>query len=315
MLAQDARDTWLLELEVRGSSARTVSTYRACTDEALALLSAHYKSKDGKLELDQIRREGIVAALSGYKLRPDGRSGKTVERSGGSVLTFYRSMRAFLAWCVLTDKLPGNEAVKVTPPKAPGRVPKALSLAECAALLDAAKKSRQPERDTLAVRMALGMGLRLSELSGIKLGDFVPSAAAPTHLSVRGKGDKERMVPVPSTVAAALTAYLPLRKLQLGEGVEDAVFLSGVSGKPATSATLGQIFDSLVRKAGVKSKGVRVHAARHSFATHALSSGACDLMDVKELLGHSSVATTQVYLKVDPARLSKGVETNPMANL
>jgi site-specific recombinase XerD len=78
---------------------------------------------------------------------------------------------------------------------------------------------------------------------------------------------------------------------------------------------LGQLFDELVRRVGLKAPGVRVHMARHSFATHLLTSGAAGLVEVKELLGHTSVATTQIYLKIDPARLAAGVEANPLNGL
>lgn len=314
------RDAWLSELSVRGSSSRTLESYRDFTDEALATIATHVGCTLEDLELSQVDRDGVLATLATYRTRSDGRSGQPVQRSSSSVASFYTALRSFLNWTVECGKLPASPAASIRPPKTPARIPKALPVEDCARLLEASRASRTPERDELVVRMALAMGLRLSELASLTLDSFSPSASAPVHLRVRGKGDKDRMVPVPSSVAAALAVYLPVRAARLDRSSAStrALFLSQrlSATRPAISAAgLGQVFDALVKAAGVKSPGVRAHAARHSFATHALASGSCDLMEVKELLGHSSVATTQGYLKVDPYRLASGVESSPMAGL
>jgi len=120
-------------------------------------------------------------------------------------------------------------------------------------------------------------------------------------------------------VVEALQRYLPIRargQARFGT-VETGLFLcprGGWSTVDAPRYQLGQVFERLVQAAGIKEPGRRVHSTRHSFATHVLAGGA-DILSVSDLLGHSSVATTQVYLKVDPIRLSAAVRDNPLMHL
>lgn len=314
------RDAWLSELSIRGASEKTAVSYRQFTDEALATVAQFHAKPLSELLLSDIDRDAVLATLARYRTRPDGRTGAPSQRATSSVASFYTALRSLLNWAVSCGKLPSSPAATVKPPKTPVRIPKALPVEGCAKLVDVSRQSRFPSRDELAVRMALSMGLRLAELASLTLDSFSPSLSSPSHLVVRGKGDKERTVPVPTAVAACLESYLPVRTARLesmGSSTR-ALFISSrrsASGAHLTPAGLGQVFDALCTSAGVKAPGVRAHAARHSFATHALSSGSCDLMEVKELLGHASVATTQGYLKVDPARLAAGVESSPMSGL
>jgi integrase/recombinase XerD len=320
MFAAAARDEWIDELIVRGVSRRTVAIYTRNTSEALRHIAGHVGVAVELLELGAIDRAAVVTALAAYRTRPDGRTGACVERSGASMSSYYTALRGFLGWCVTTERLVRNPAASIRPPKVPGRVPKALPIDACALLLQSATLGKFPERDVLAVRMALTMGLRLSELAGVRIGDLSPSAGEATHLVVRGKGDKERLVPVPQAVRTALPLYLEVRAGRLAARGASAATLF-VSQRPTggrmdlSGDGLGQLFDELVRRVGLKAPGVRVHMARHSFATHLLTSGAAGLVEVKELLGHTSVATTQIYLKIDPARLAAGVEANPLNGL
>ena len=320
MNAVKARDAWLDELRVRGVSKHTMAKYKPNTDEALAEIAANLGMKLADLELEAITRDSVMAAVSSYRSRVDGRSGEVAERSSGSVASFFTAFRSFLNWCVATEKLGKSPAVNIKPVKVGSRVPKALGLGACSKILAATEGTRFPSRGLLAARMGLGMGLRLSELSNVKLSDFAPNLENPTHLLTVGKGDKERSIPVPGSVRLALAAYLPERasKLEAAGVKTEALFISNraTGGKiDLTPGGMGQLFDHLMREAGVKAFGIRVHVARHSFATHLLTSGSADLMEVKELMGHSSVATTQIYLKISPERLSAGVEANPLAGL
>jgi site-specific recombinase XerD len=313
-----AKQAWISELKLSGASPHTLAKYGRDLSEAAAVM-AELHGGGVPLELADITRDDITTAVSRYQNRPDGSSGKEKARGAYSVQCYYATLRSFLSWCVDTDKLAANPTGRALVTKAAKRVPKAMETETCKLLLDAAAASRTPERDRLALLLGMAMGLRLAEMSTITPGNFLPSTSAPTHLRVLGKGQKERVVPVPESVAVALGAYLPVRAATLARagGVASTLFLSVGSRGPTMDVareSLGGVFERLVRAAGVKEPGRRVHATRHSFATHVLAGGA-DILSVSELLGHSSVATTQIYLAVDPVRLASCVQASALAAL
>ena len=215
MKATTASTQWLAELQVSGASKNTIALYRAHVGEALVTISASVGTPLGKLTLEQITRDSVIHALAAYRARPDKRAGAKLERSGASVASFFGASRSYLNWCVTTEKLVANPAISIKSHKVPGRVPKALAMDACSRLLETARHSSAPERDTLVVLLALTAGLRLSEIASLRPQDFSPATEAPTHIKVRGKGDKERVVPVPRAVRDALTAYLPVRSQRL----------------------------------------------------------------------------------------------------
>jgi site-specific recombinase XerD len=317
--APKAQATWLSELQLSGASRATIVAYRANTSEALSTIARRHHVKVDALDITDITRDDIVTALSEYHTRPDGRSHAIVDRSAASVSTFFGALRSMFAWCVETEHLLANPASRIKSPKVPKRIPKAMSQDECQHLLDAAMTSRTPERDRLALLFGLGVGLRLSEIASLHMESFIPDVSTPTHLRVIGKGNKERVVPVPGPVVEALKQYLPVRAACQELTRSESTSLFCYKRKEAATADssryhLGQVFERLVQSAGIKEPGRRAHSTRHSFATHVLAGGA-DILSVSDLLGHSSVATTQVYLKVDPVRLSAAVRDNPLMHL
>lgn len=330
--ALKARDLWLEELRVRSSSPLTISSYLAHTDEALGACARYLEVERDALILAAITRDSLIAALGAYRSRPDGRASTSEEslptrereRSASSVARHLASMKAFLQWCVLTEKLTKNPATSVAAPKTPKRVPKALSVEACGTFLEAAGRTRWPERDRLLVMCGLAMGLRLAEIAGLRPDSFSPSAAAPTHVKVFGKGSKERTVPVPAAVRELLTAYLPTRtaRLERFEAQSELLFCSmrpstrnGEAHLDASREGLGQTFNRIIEDAGLKKPGLRAHVTRHSFATAAISSHVFGIEQVAQLMGHSSIETTAIYVRVDPERLSAGAELHPLALL
>jgi len=154
------------------------------------------------------------------------------------------------------------------------------------------KKEAVRLRDKAILEVFYSTGMRISELSGLKLAavDFIGGV-----VKVLGKGRKERIVPIGEPALRALNAYLEKR-----DSRRDEVFLN-LKGRPITARGVRLVVDRYFRLAGMK-KGVSPHTLRHSFATHLLNRGA-DLRSVQELLGHANLSTTQIYTHLTTERL------------
>lgn len=313
-----ARDLWLAELGTNGASPWTLRNYRSATDEAFAAISESRGVSLASIELEAVDRDDAVVALAAFSQRVDDATGALIKRAQSTLVTYAAALRSFFGWCVETEKLDRNPMSRVKRPKQPTRVPKAMDANQCRLLIEAARASRHKERDTLIVLTGLTMGLRLSELASLRTSDFHPSEHNPTHLRIVGKGNKERLVPVPQVVRDALAAWLPVRAAYLeGRALSaDTLFLSqrqnDAGTLDATRHTVAETFDRLLSSAGLKQKGRRVHVARHSFATLVLEAGT-DIVTLSELLGHSSIAVTNIYVKANPERMMSAVEANPLA--
>ena len=202
------------------------------------------------------------------------------------------SAKAFSTWAVKQGYLRTNEAAKLSSPKVPKHLPKVLDPKEASAAMDNAKSADELHlvRDTAMLELLYATGMRVSELTGIDLHDIDSSRQT---IRVLGKGNKERIVPFGDAANTALNAWLARRE-ELAKD-PDALFV-GTRGK--------RIDQRQVRRVVEAAGEVSPHALRHSTATHLLEGGA-DLRVVQELLGHSSLQTTQVYTHVTSERLKK----------
>jgi integrase/recombinase XerD len=201
-----------------------------------------------------------------------------------------------------TGKVSDNAAsgAPVRRKRKPRRLPRSLPARELSALVAAAP----PGRDRLLLRAGIGMGLRVSELTKLEVPDL--DLAAGTALVREGKGGKDRSVPVPDWLAAELARWL-------GARTAGHVFPSPRGGR-LSSRTVQRVIKRAAVKAGLPgAEDVRrytPHKLRHTFATNCLRAGA-DIIEVRDLLGHSSVSTTQVYLSSDASRLRDAVNRIP----
>lgn len=179
-------------------------------------------------------------------------------------------------------------------PKLPSRLPKALTIDEVQRLLDAAGgEEPQQLRDKALLELLYATGARVSEAISLDVDDVVDR----DFVRVRGKGDKQRIIPLGSYAQDALGAYLVrVRPILASKGNGSPRLFLGVRGGPLSRQSAGLILQAIAKKAEL-TRRVSPHTLRHSFATHLMQGGA-DVRVVQELLGHASVSTTQIYTKV-----------------
>ena len=225
-----------------------------------------------------------------------GASKSTIARKLASIRSFYK-------YLVDRGELEGSPADLVATPKQDQYLPRVLKDEEVATLLDSIPASTPLElRDRATFELAYSSGLRAEELVTLELGDLDFDAE---QVRVRGKGAKTRVVPVGEQAWRAVSAYLERGRPLLAREAdrpEPAVFLSK-SGRRLATADLRRRLQGWMRRIGTP-PGATPHTLRHSFATHLLEGGA-DLRTIQELLGHSTISTTQTYTRVESRRLRK----------
>jgi len=212
------------------------------------------------------------------------------------------ALRTFFNYLLREGMVKNNPAEMIQAPRIEKYIPAFLSVDEMLALLKAdGGTGAMAFRDRAIIELFYSSGIRLSELVGLNIGDidFIQGL-----IKVRGKGRKERVVPVGDPALTVLREYLENRKevsetLSYG-GSKDPVFV-GKSGTRLSTRTVARILDKMVLMSGLKRK-ISPHVLRHTFATHMMEAGA-DLRAIQELLGHESLSTTQKYTSVSVGRL------------
>jgi integrase/recombinase XerC len=209
--------------------------------------------------------------------------------------------RAFFGFLHLEERIPSNPGRTVRAPKLEKRLPGHLSVADVRDVFAAAE--RGAEENTLAgtrtlaiLELLYGSGLRLSELHGLDA-SAVPEGAG--QIRVMGKGAKQRIVPITGAASRAIARYQP-RRLESASPGEAALLVNARGGRLSRRSIQTAVRWCLEAAAG--GRGLSTHALRHTFATHLLEAGA-DLLAVKELLGHVSLSTTQIYTHTSKERL------------
>lgn len=224
--------------------------------------------------------------------RKQGIESRTLARTMSALRTFFR-------WLEVTERVKSRAVLSVTMPKVPHGVPKPLTVEKAAEVVDGGMEAGLDwiaARDTAVLLLLYGSGLRISEALGLKVDD-APTATRDV-LRIKGKGGKERIVPVLPVTRDAVRRYLELCPYPLNGC--DPLFL-GAKGGALNPRIIQLVMERLRTSLGL-AETATPHALRHSFATHLLSAGA-DLRQIQELLGHASLSTTQVYTEVDRDRL------------
>lgn len=221
------------------------------------------------------------------------------KRSTRTVARRYAALRVFLKFLAAEgNSFAAASLLQIERPKPERSIPKILSRAQVNQLLTGPDpESRLYSRDVAILELLYASGLRASELCDVKTRDVNLSVGA---IRVLGKGMKERIVPFGQMASNAIQRYLQECRPGLERGPSDLLFLSR-SGKPLERVALWMLVEKYGKRSGLL-KHISPHVLRHCFASHLLGGGA-DLRVVQELLGHSDIATTQIYTHVDPTRL------------
>lgn len=279
-------DAFLLQLQNKNFSALTVKSYRADLEEFLAFC------RDRKWEdVSQFTSANIRSFLAALQ------TGHNPARS--TMLRKIASLRSFAAYLLEQGALLRNPFKLLPAPKRQKILPKFLTETETKQLLDTAAHTKMSPRDRALFELMYSSGLRRSEVTGLKIQDVDFFNGI---VKVFGKGAKERLVPVTDAALAALKDYLACRP---NPQPQDSLFLNK-NGKPLTGDGLAYIFKNTAIAAHLVRK-VTPHSLRHSFATHLLNNG-CDLRSLQEMLGHKSLAATQVYTHVSVEKLKSVYE-------
>ena len=278
-----------LELE-RGLSRNTLNAYR--TD---LLQFGEYLQRHGAKALNARPADigDFLAELATGEDRP-ACSAATIHRKAACLRSFYKHLRR-------EELIADDPTAALTAPRRARRLPQVLNYAEVQKLL-AAPRGSEPAalRDRALLELMYACGLRASETIGLEVGDIDLEHG---FLRARGKGSKERLVPLGRKAAAAVGVYVRRGRPELVGAATVSKLFVNFRGGPLTRQGLYKIVQRHARAAGLGGR-MSPHTLRHSFATHLLAGG-CDLRAVQEMLGHADIATTQMYTHLSGERLKE----------
>ncbi|HLE16776.1 MAG TPA: tyrosine recombinase XerC, partial [Syntrophales bacterium] len=248
----------------------------------------HAEGAPGVAQVDQMLVRGFIRSLHREKVRK-----VTISRKMAAI-------RAFFKYLLREGRVSANPAELVHAPAPEKYIPTVLSVDEILTVLNVEFKDEPLEmRDRAIMELFYSTGIRLSELAGLNIEDI----NFPQRLiKIRGKGRKERIVPVGGPALSSIQSYLKRRDnlLKNHPDSDSPLFLNNNGGR-LTARSVARVVDRVVQRSGIGRK-ISPHALRHSFATHMMDAGA-DLRAIQELLGHESLSTTQKYTSVSISRL------------
>ena len=276
----------------RGLAENSLSAYRRDLARYVAFCSSRAVTDPAQVQ-DLLLADFLTALRTGDQEHPP-----LAASSAGRCVVAVRGFHKFAAREGLSTFDPAKE---VRPPATKTRLPKAISVSEVEAILEAANVDDGPRglRDRALLELLYGTGARISEVISLAVDDVDTESAS---VKLFGKGGKQRVVPVGRMALAALDAYLVRgRPVLAAKGRSGGALFLNARGGPLTRQSAWVLLTEAVERSGI---GVEVspHTLRHSFATHLLDGGA-DVRVVQELLGHASVTTTQIYTLVTADKL------------
>lgn len=288
-----AAETWLARLaHERRLSQKTLEAYARDLATVLLHLTRHLGEQPGLAALAELKPADVRAVLAARRM--ESVAPRTLVRLLAAARSFARHLER-----EGQGKVGALAAVRA--PKVPKSLPKPVSVDAARALADPATRAGEERapwvlaRDAAVIALLYGAGLRISEALGLSAGAVM---AGTDQITVTGKGNKTRMVPLIAPVVQAIAEYKALCPHVLSA---EGLLFRGVKGGPL-SPRIVQLAIERMRGALALPASATPHALRHSFATHLLARGG-DLRSIQELLGHASLATTQIYTDVDAASL------------
>jgi len=281
---------WLAQLgSVRGASQKTLVAYRRDVTGYLGFLAGHWGGPAGAAALAAISTSDLRAWMAHERGR--GLSARSLARALSAVKSFH-------LWLAEAKGLPAPAVTATRGPRIKARLPRPVAPDAAKALIETVEAQTTVKwmqaRDAAVATLLYGCGLRISEALGIREGQ----APLGEMLRVRGKGGRERLVPVLPVARAAVEAYRALIPFPPDPA---APLFRGARGGELNQRHVQKVVAAARMQLGLPATATP-HAFRHSFATHLLEAGG-DLRTIQELLGHASLATTQVYTGIDQARL------------
>lgn len=269
----------------RGMSPNTVASYSHDAEELLEFCKG--------LSVKKISTEKVVDFLGGMTDRG------VSKRSQARILS---SLRCFFSWCIEEGEVESDPCSRIDMPKLGKYIPSVLSVEEVTRIIESVTpEGEKGKRDRAILEVLYGCGLRVSEAASLRISGIWFKEG---FVSIVGKGDKQRLVPLGETASDAIKAYLEERPAPADRSFSDVLFLNH-RGRPLSRVSIFKLVKTQAMAAGID-KEISPHTFRHCFATHLIENGA-DLRLVQEMLGHASILTTEIYTHIDSSTWHKAI--------
>ena len=283
-------ETWLsYTLKIRGSQPNTIKAYRRDVQKFVIYIKHYFDDEVNKHQLEKVDLAALRSWISNEKKK---------SLSNRSVLREISAVKNFYSWLFINEGIDNPIVSNFTGPKLKQRLPRPLSIHDTKNLIEFVKSKPKNSwivaRDVAILILLYGCGLRISEALALQF-SVIP---LPDVISIKGKGNTERLIPILPIAQDSIKKYLNICPFKFD--LADPLFI-GLRGKRLNPKIIQNVVVNARISLGLPAT-VTPHALRHSFATHLLSAGG-DLRTIQELLGHKSLSSTQIYTGVDQARL------------
>ena len=297
---------------IKGKSASTVQVYFYDLRVFFRFMKLHKKAIDQKVDFDDIQINDIDLPFIKTISLSDLYAFMALVSNNRNNSSYARArkvacLKSFFKYLTFKAKLLDfNTAAELDSPKIIKRLPRYLNIDECKHLLNSIDGAYS-KRDYAIITIFLNCGLRLSELVGINLNNIKSST-----LTVIGKGDKERSIPLNNACVKAIKEYMEVRPANALKD-KNALFISERKQR-ISKESVQKIVKKYITKAGLDPERYSTHKLRHTAATLMYRYGNVDIRSLQELLGHESISTTQIYTHLDSKQLKNAVDSNPLAD-